>query len=139
MAVVSATSIRSSQDMVTTMIRSIGAILSSAAHGVVRGLAVVALVVVWSVSHVGTYALSVVGVSSGALLTLLRAGRAWIKQAESQKREKQRTQEPPMISNERHAMVLRLDHRLHSTILAAGRGEAGGGGGLEQAPIMLVA
>jgi hypothetical protein len=55
--------------MVTTVTRSIGAILSSAAHGVVRGLAVVALVVVWSVSHVGTHALSVVGVSSALLTT----------------------------------------------------------------------
>jgi len=52
-----------------TMTRSVGAILNSAAHGVVRGLAVVALVVVWSLSHVGTYALSVVGVSSALLTT----------------------------------------------------------------------
>ena len=51
------------------MTKSIGALLSSAAHGVVRGLAVVSLVVAWSVSHVGTYALSVVGVSSALLTT----------------------------------------------------------------------
>jgi len=51
------------------MTRAIGAIISSAAHGLVRGLAVVALVLVWSVSHVGTYALSVVGVSSTLLTT----------------------------------------------------------------------
>jgi hypothetical protein len=44
-------------------------VLSSAAQGVVRGLAVVALVVVWSVGHVGTYALSVVGISSALLTT----------------------------------------------------------------------
>lgn len=54
--------------MVTVM-RSIRVLLSSAAHGLVRGLAVVALVLVWSVGHVGTYALSVVGVSSALLTT----------------------------------------------------------------------
>jgi len=53
------------------------------------------------------------------LLHLLRSGRAGIKQSESQKRRKQRTQKPPTISNERHGVVLRLDPRLHSTILAA--------------------
>ena len=47
--------------------RSIRALLGSAAHGLVRGLAVVALVVVWSFSHIGTYALSVVGVSKERL------------------------------------------------------------------------
>ena len=49
--------------------RSIRALLGSAAHGLVRGLVVVALVVVWSFSHIGTYALSVVGVSSALLTT----------------------------------------------------------------------
>jgi hypothetical protein len=51
------------------MMRSIRAVLSSAAHGLVRGLAVVALVVVWSFGHVATYTLSVVGVSSAVLTT----------------------------------------------------------------------
>ena len=54
------------QDMVAVMIGSILGRLSSAA---VRGLAVVALVVVWSVGHIGTTALSVVGVSSLVLTT----------------------------------------------------------------------
>src|SRR2546430_11297609 len=45
------------------------------------------------------------------LLRLLRSGRAGIKQSESQKRREQRTQKPPTISNDRHAMLLRLDHR----------------------------
>jgi hypothetical protein len=54
------------QDMVAVMIGSILGRLSSA---VVRGLAVVALVVVWSVGHIGTTALSVVGVSSLVLTT----------------------------------------------------------------------
>src|SRR5215468_3713845 len=41
---------------------------------------------------------------------LLRSGRAWIKQSESQKRREQRTQKPPTrghcgsVSNERHNM-----------------------------------
>src|SRR5215468_2734316 len=48
---------------------------------------------------------------------LLCSGRAWIKQSESQKRREQRTQKPPTILNERHAMALRLDTS-HSTILA---------------------
>ncbi len=52
--------------MVAVMISSILGRLSSA---VVRGLAVVALVVVWSVGHIGTTALSVVGVSSLVLTT----------------------------------------------------------------------
>src|SRR5215510_3921963 len=51
------------------MTKSIRALLSSAAHSVVRGLAVVALVVVWSVGHIGTYALSVGGVSTAVLTT----------------------------------------------------------------------
>jgi len=51
------------------MTKVIRALLSSAAHAVVSGLAVVVLVVVWSVSHVGTYALSVVGISSAVLST----------------------------------------------------------------------
>src|SRR5437899_11448577 len=50
------------------------------------------------------------------LLALLRGGRAGIKQGESQERREQRTQKVPTISNERHDVVLRLDHRLHSTI-----------------------
>jgi hypothetical protein len=59
------------------------------------------------------------------LLRLLRSGRAVIKQSESQKCRKQRTQEPPTrghrvsVSNERHCMVLHLDTLLHPTILAA--------------------
>src|SRR5262249_25768484 len=49
------------------VMRSIHALLGSAARGLVGGLAVVAVVVVWFFTHMGTYALSVVGVS-GALL-----------------------------------------------------------------------
>src|SRR5262249_62368374 len=60
---------RAGQEMVNSMTTSIRALLSSAAHSVVRGLAVVALVVVWSVRHIGTYALSVVGESSAVLTT----------------------------------------------------------------------
>ena len=52
-----------------SMTKSIRALLSSATHSVVRGFAVVALVVVWSVGHIGTYALSVVGVSTAVLTT----------------------------------------------------------------------
>jgi hypothetical protein len=59
------------------MTRSIRALFSSAAHGLVRGLAVVALVVVWSVGHVGTYALSVVGVSTALLTTTATPADAW--------------------------------------------------------------
>jgi hypothetical protein len=72
------------QDMVAVMTGSILGMLSSA---VVRGLAVVALVVVWSVGHIGTTALSVVGVSSLVLTTTAtpadaywrrwRRGRRW--------------------------------------------------------------
>src|SRR5262249_4491094 len=57
--------------------KSIRALLSSAAHSVVRGLAVVALVVVWSVGHIGTYALSVVGVSTAVLTTTATPADAW--------------------------------------------------------------
>src|SRR2546422_8791635 len=46
------------------------------------------------------------------LLHLLRSGRAGTKHSESQKRREQRTQKPSTISNEQHAMVLRLDHPL---------------------------
>src|SRR6266404_4060771 len=53
------------------------------------------------------------------LLHLLRSGCAGIKQGKSQKRREQCTQKVPTISNERHGVVLRLDPRLHSTILAA--------------------
>ena len=71
---------RAGQEMVNSMTKSIRALLSSAAHSVVRGLAVVALVVVWSVGHIGTYALSVVGVSTAVLTTtatpLMRGGAA---------------------------------------------------------------
>src|SRR5262249_59643695 len=59
------------------MTKSIRALLSSAAHSVVRGFAVVALVVVWSVGHIGTYALSVVGVSSAVLTTTATPADAW--------------------------------------------------------------
>jgi hypothetical protein len=57
------------QQAMVEVMRSIRALLSSAAHGLFRGLAIVVLVVVWSLSHVGTYALSVVGVSSALLTT----------------------------------------------------------------------
>ena len=40
-------------------------------------VAVVALVVVWSVSHVGTYALGVVGVSTAVLTTTATPADAW--------------------------------------------------------------
>jgi len=46
------------------MTSSIRALVSSAVHGAIRGVAVVALVVVWSVGHIGTYALGLVGLSS---------------------------------------------------------------------------
>src|SRR5262249_61162670 len=63
------------------VMRSIHALLGSAAHGLVRGLAVVALVVVWSFSHIGTYALSVVGVLVALLTTTetpaTEQGRRW--------------------------------------------------------------
>jgi hypothetical protein len=69
------------------MTTSVSAMLNFAAHGLARALAVVALVVVWSVSHVGTYALSIVGVSSALLTTTAtpadaqwrryRRGRRW--------------------------------------------------------------
>src|SRR5262249_61264283 len=59
------------------MTKSIGALLSSATHSVVRGLAVVALVVVWSVGHIGTYALGVVGVSAAVLTTTATPADAW--------------------------------------------------------------
>jgi len=59
------------------MTKSIRALLSSAAHSVIRGLAVVALVVVWSVGHIGTYALSVVGVSTAVLTTTATPADAW--------------------------------------------------------------
>jgi hypothetical protein len=42
-------------------------VLLTAAHDLVRGLAVIVLV--WSVGHIGVYALSVVGVSSVLLTT----------------------------------------------------------------------
>jgi hypothetical protein len=54
------------QDTVASMI---GLILSRLRSAVVRGLAVVALVVVWSVGHIGTTALSAIGVSSLMLTT----------------------------------------------------------------------
>jgi hypothetical protein len=47
----------------------IGLILGRLRSAVVRGLAVVALVVVWSVGHIGTSALSAIGVSSLMLTT----------------------------------------------------------------------
>src|SRR5260370_33436422 len=59
------------------MTKSIRALLSSAAHSVIRGLAVVALGVVWSVGHGGTYALSVVGVSTAVLTTKAPPPYAW--------------------------------------------------------------
>src|SRR5262245_36004268 len=68
---------RAGQEMVNSMTKSIRALLSSAAHSVVRGLAVVALVVVWSVGHIGTYALSVVGVSTAVLTTTAPPADAW--------------------------------------------------------------
>jgi hypothetical protein len=68
---------RAGQEMVNSMTTSIRALLSSAAHSVVRGLAVVALVVVWSVGHIGTYALSVVGVSTAVLTTTATPADAW--------------------------------------------------------------
>src|SRR5262249_8291056 len=68
---------RAGQEMVNSMTKSIRALLSSAAHSVVRGLAVVALVVVWSVGHIGTYALTVVGVSSAVLTTTAAPADAW--------------------------------------------------------------
>jgi len=51
------------------MPKLIGVYLNSATRGAVRGLAVLVLVVVWSVGHIGTYALGVVGLSSVALTT----------------------------------------------------------------------
>jgi hypothetical protein len=48
------------------MTTSLRVLLASAVHGAVRGLAVVALVLVWSVAHVGTY-LGIAGLSSLAL------------------------------------------------------------------------
>ena len=48
---------------------AIHAILNAATRYAVRGLAVVALVVVWSFNYVGTYVLSVAGISTAALLT----------------------------------------------------------------------
>ena len=68
---------RAGQETVNSMTKSIRALLSSAAHSVVRGLAVVALVVVWSVGHIGTYALSVVGVSTAVLTTTATPADAW--------------------------------------------------------------
>src|SRR5262249_52496023 len=68
---------RAGQEMVNSMTTSIRALLSSAAHSVVRGLAVVALVVVWSVGHIGTYALNVVGVSTAVLTTTATPADAW--------------------------------------------------------------
>ena len=51
------------------MKQSILAMLSAAGHLVVRGLAVGALVVMWSASHIGTYALGVAGITTVALTT----------------------------------------------------------------------
>jgi len=69
------------------MTRSILAGITSLAHGlshyVVRGVAVIALVVVWSVAHIGTYTLSLAGVTGvvmGTMTTTADAGwrgRRW--------------------------------------------------------------
>ena len=68
------------------------------------------------------------------MLQLLRSSRAGIKQSESQKRRKQRTQKPPprghriCVSNKRHCMVLHLGTLLHPMILAAAWRQALGRG-----------
>lgn len=59
---------------------SILAMLSAAGRAVIRGLAVVALVVMWSASHIGTYVLGVAGITTVALATTatpVDAGWRW--------------------------------------------------------------
>jgi len=61
------------------MARSMSVMLGSVAHGLVRGLAAAALIVVWSVGSVGTY-LGVAGLSSLALTSstaTAEAGWGW--------------------------------------------------------------
>ena len=58
------------------MLKSILAVLCIAAHGVIRGIAIVALVAVWLVSNVGTYVLSVAGISSAVLTSSTTASKA---------------------------------------------------------------
>lgn len=61
------------------MTKSIGVLLGSAAHGLVRGLAVAALIVAWSVGSIGSY-LGVAGLTSLALTSstaTANAGWGW--------------------------------------------------------------